>query len=73
MKAIINEQLEEVLTKLGAWEDLCSQRVHCTHCNKILDADSIGMFIPRHDEVGNRQVEFYCNEPDCINAVLKAE
>ena len=72
MKAIIDEKLENVLTKIGVWEDLCSQRVHCAHCNKILDVDNIGMLIPRRDEEGNRQVEFYCNEPDCINAVLKA-
>lgn len=70
MKAIIDEQLEEVLSKLGVWEDLCSHKVHCAHCNKEIKIENIGIFIPRRDNEGNRIIDFYCNELDCINAVL---
>lgn len=73
MKAIIDEKLEEVLTKLGVWEDLYTHKLHCAHCDKVLDTDSVGMFIPRRNEKGERFIEFYCNDPDCINSVLNSK
>lgn len=73
MKAIIDEQLEEVLSKLGVWEALCSHKVHCTHCNKEIEIENMGIFIPRRDSDGNRIIDFYCNDMDCINAVLSSK
>lgn len=73
MKAIIDEQLEEVLSKLGVWEDLYNHKLHCSHCDKVMDSDNIGMFIPRRNENGERFIEFFCNAPDCINSVINTK
>ncbi len=72
MKAVIDENLEEVLTKLGIWEDICENRVQCARCGQIIDTDNIGVFIPRRKDDGKRHLDFYCNQPDCINAILNS-
>ena len=70
MKAIIDEQLEEVLTKLGIWEDIISGNVCCVHCKKVVNANSLGVFIPRRNNDGSRRIDCYCNESECINSIL---
>lgn len=72
MKAIIDEQLEEVLIKLDVWEEINSGKIHCIHCQKVVGVENIGAFIPRRNDDGTRRIEFYCNEPDCINALLNS-
>ena len=72
MKAIIDEQLEEILTKFGLWEDFCKGTITCSKCKRVLDINNLGVFIPQRGEDGNRQLIFYCNAPDCINDILNA-
>lgn len=72
MKAVIDENLEKVLTKLGVWKDVCENRVCCAWCGQVIDIDNIGVFIPRRNDEGIRHFDFYCNEPDCISAILNS-
>lgn len=72
MKAIIDEQLEEILTKLGVWEDFCKGTIMCSRCKRVIDINNIGLFIPQPREDGKRRLVFYCNDPDCINDVMNA-
>jgi hypothetical protein len=72
MKAIIDEQLEEVLTKLDVWNEIILGKTHCAHCQKALGVENIGAFIPRRNDDGTRRVDFYCNEPECISALLNS-
>ena len=73
MKAIIDEQLEEVLDKLGVWDDIMSNKVQCAHCGTIISTENLSAFIPRHDIDGGKRIEFYCNAPECINALLNTK
>lgn len=73
MKAIIDEQLEEVLTKLNVWDDVASGLVFCAHCHKTISTENIGAFIPRRNDDGSRRIELFCNEPACINALLSSK
>ena len=70
MKAIIDEQLEEVLSKLGVWEIFCNGAIRCSKCNRVIDINNVGLFIPRRVNSGERKLVFYCNDPDCINDIL---
>ena len=72
MKAIIDEQLEEILTRLGVWEEFCKGTITCSKCKRVIDINNLGIFIPQRGEDGHRQLVFYCNDPDCINDVLNA-
>lgn len=72
MKAIIDEQLEGILTKLGVWEEFCKGTIKCSRCKRVIDINNIGLFIPQRGEDGNRKLVFYCNDPDCINDALNA-
>ena len=73
MKAIIDEQLEEVLTKIGVWEDFCNGTVLCSKCRRAIDINNLGLFIPRRGEGGARLFEFYCDDPDCISEFLDSK
>lgn len=72
MKAIIDEQIEEVLTKNGIWEDFCHGTILCAKCKCIIDINNLGVFIPRRNEEGYRRFDFYCTNSDCLNEVLNA-
>lgn len=72
MKAIIDEQLEEILTKLGVWEDFCKGTITCSKCKRVIDINNLGIFIPQRGKGGIRQLVFYCNDPKCINDVLNS-
>ena len=72
MKAIIDEQLEEILSKFGMWEDFNKGTIMCSRCKRIIDINNIGICIPQRGKNGSRKLVFYCNDPDCINDVLNA-
>lgn len=70
MKAIIDEQLDEVLEKLGIWEDFCKGNLICSKCKRTIDVNNLGLFIPHKGKEGSKVFDFYCNDPDCINEIL---
>lgn len=58
MKAVIGENIEEILVKLGVMDDISEHKVHCFHCGQPIDVDNIGVFIPRRNSEGKRYVDF---------------
>lgn len=60
IKAVYDSDLEALLKKLNAYDDVVAQRCHCIYCGAIMTMDNIDGIIPRGNEI-----VFSCNEPVC--------
>jgi hypothetical protein len=66
IKAVHENNLEELLKRLGMLEDLKNGKLHCSKCNKIITTNNLLCLYP----VGEN-INVSCNAQGCYESVLR--
>ncbi len=59
--AIHDDDLEKLLTRIGALEDVLAGKCHCVHCHSTISVENLGAI-----SLGNGLVAFVCDQVSCI-------
>lgn len=60
MKAVHDNDLENLLKSLGVYDDVVLGKFECLFCKKKITLDNIDSIVPH-----NNSVQFTCDEPEC--------
>ena len=63
MKAILDQDFENLLRKLNVYDEVIAGNIHCSFCDDIVN---ISMVFPQNGKVG-----FCCNKKNCVDKLLK--
>jgi hypothetical protein len=68
MKAVYDQDLEQVLSSLGILDKLISGELICAVCGCQIDLDNLGAIFPDENEVG-----VSCDNDRCIRIITTRE
>ncbi len=66
MKAILDQDFENLLRKLNVYNAIVEGTVHCNFCDDIVNMSNISMVFPKNGEVC-----FCCDKKFCTDTLLK--
>lgn len=66
IKAVYSNNLDNILKRVGMYEDFIHGQVHCKYCDRIIDYDNLSLIIPRKSKC-DFSLDFCCNSPECLN------
>ena len=66
MKAILDQDFENLLRKLNVYDSVVGGNVHCAFCDDTVNISNISMVFPQ-----NGKVCFCCDKKSCVDKLLK--
>jgi hypothetical protein len=66
IKAVFDEEIEEVLRKIGKLDDIKNGEVLCSECGIQVSVESIQIILP----LGDGTWDFVCNGIECVRSYL---
>lgn len=66
LKAILDEDFENLLRKLNVYDAVVAGTVACEYCHDKVTIENISMVFPK-----NGQVCFCCDKKECTNQLMK--
>jgi hypothetical protein len=67
LKTVHDDDLEDVLRRLGVFNDFVGDRLKCAFCEDVITWDNLHSLFP-----DSGAVKCSCSKPDCINQMLLA-
>jgi len=64
VKAVYDQDLEQVLKQLGIFDKLIAGEVNCAVCKSHVDLDNLGAIFPRGEDI-----KVSCDNDKCIRIV----
>lgn len=64
VKAVHDSDLEQLLKKLGIFDDLIAGKLNCIVCGRLVDLDNLGTIFPRDNEIC-----VSCDNSRCVRIV----
>ena len=64
VKAVYDDDLEQVLANLGILDELVAGELSCAVCGCQVDLDNLGAIFPNNDKIG-----VSCDNTRCIQAI----
>jgi len=68
LKAMLDSDIEKLLTKLGVLELMDAGKVQCAICGKTITRDNFYGLYVEHGEI-----KFCCNQLSCYEALVKSQ
>lgn len=65
LKAVHDDDLKNLLTSLGCYDDVISGNCECFFCKKKIDESSIGSIFPYQN-----QICFSCDDATCLTKLI---
>lgn len=59
--AVLDEQLDELLARLGIQEDFYAAKYKCKICNEIITKENLKLIFPDRS-----RISFLCDKPACM-------
>lgn len=69
ISTIMDEDFEVLLAQTNQLEDFQNGEIRCRICHKKIIVDNVGLILPITTEGGNVELEFICNDPDCLTSL----
>lgn len=66
IKAILDQDFENLLHKLNVYDAVVAGTVQCAFCHDTVNISNISMVFPQHGEV-----HFCCDKKSCTDKLLK--
>jgi len=64
IKAIQDRDLGFYLRRLGVYDQIVDQKIHCNSCGDLISLETIQAIIPK-----DGKITFLCFRPKCINII----
>ena len=61
IKAIHDDDLEDLLKELNVYDDFISQKLKCIFCDTVVTSDNLHSLFPEYN-----YIRFCCDKPECI-------
>lgn len=61
--------VESLLSQTNQLESFQNGEICCRNCHRQVSIDNIGVLLPVLGKDGIMQLEFICNDPDCLTSM----
>lgn len=68
IKAVHDDDIDELLTSLEVYESFSRGEVTCAFCNEVMTKDNLSSIFPLENKVA-----FCCDKPECIAKLFEKE
>lgn len=65
MKAVHDNDLNNLLKSLNVYDDVCSGKFECIFCHKKITIENIDAIVPY-----DNSVQFTCDDPECHSKLI---